>query len=123
FGGTLGVGGRLGFTLPLFPLDILATAETFFPDQDDASLRGASLDVALDLLPLPVLTPYATGGLTFRQVDLGFGEGSESRSGLNLGAGLKLALAGFGVFGEARYEFVNAPERQGIVRVGVMFGG
>ena len=79
--------------------------------------------VSLDLLPIPVLRPSVTGGYTIRRFDTGLGEGSIDRSGPNLGAGLNLSLSAFRLFGEARYEMVRAPERQAIVRIGVLFGG
>lgn len=125
FGGAEGVGARLAFSLPLFPVDVLATAETFFPDCGDleCSLRGISIDASMDLLPLPVVRPYVTGGFTARRFDTGLGEGSRDVSGLNVGAGVNVGLSGLRLFGEGRYEFVGAPERQTIFRLGVLFGG
>lgn len=125
FGGTRGVGARVGFSLPLFPVDVLATAETFFPDCGDldCSLRGISIDASMDLLPLPVVRPYVTGGFTVRRFDSDLGEGSRDVSGLNVGAGVSVGLSGLRLFGEGRYEFVSAPERQTIFRLGVLFGG
>jgi len=125
FGGSRGLGARLAFGLPIFPLELLGTVEHFFPDCEDrdCSLQGISLDASLDLLPLPLVRPYVTGGYTVRRVDTGLGEGSVDRRGVNLGAGLKVTFPGFRVFGEGRYELVRAPERQTLVRIGVLFGG
>ena len=125
FGGTQGAGGRVAFSLPLLPVDFMVTAETFFPDCGDldCSLRGVSLDASMDLLPLPVVRPYVTGGFTVRRFDTGLGEGTREARGLNAGAGVNVGLAGLRLFGEGRYEFFSAPERQTVVRLGVLFGG
>jgi hypothetical protein len=125
FGGTQGVGGRLAFSLPLLPVDFMASAETFFPDCGDldCSLRGVSLDASMDLLPLPVVRPYVTGGFTIRRFDTGLGEGTREARGLNAGAGVNVGLAGLRLFGEGRYEFFRAPERQTVFRLGILFGG
>jgi hypothetical protein len=125
FGGSRGIGARVAFRIPLLPVEFLGTAEQFFPDCDDldCSLQGISLDVSLDLLPLPVVRPYVTAGYGIRRFDTGLGEGSFDRRGPNVGAGLNLSLSSFRVFGEGRYEMVRAPERQAIVRIGILFGG
>lgn len=125
FGGAQGAGGRLLFSLPLFPVDIMASAETFFPDCGDldCSLRGLSIDASMDLLPLPVVRPYVTGGFTIRRYDSGLGEGTREAQGPNLGAGVQVGLSGLRIFGEGRYEFLRAPERQTVFRLGVLFGG
>lgn len=125
FGGTEGAGGRVALSLPLLPVDFMVTAETFFPDcgELDCSLRGVSLDASMDLLPLPVVRPYLTGGFTIRRFDTGLGEGTWEARGLNAGAGVHVGLAGLRLFGEGRYEFFSAPERQTVFRLGLLFGG
>ena len=42
-------------------------------------------------------------------------------SGAFAGVGLDLALVGFRLFGEGRYEFLDGELRQAVVRAGVLF--
>jgi len=125
FGGAGGVGARVGVGLPLFPVTGFVSAEYFFPDCGAASgcgLSGVSLDLNYTLLPLPVVTPYLTGGVVARRIDLGGASEARSETGLHAGAGVSAGVPGMRVFGEARYEFVQAPERQFVLRLGVLLG-
>jgi hypothetical protein len=71
---------------------------------------------------LPVIRPYVVGGLALRRVSLGGDTPDEDVTGLAVGAGVDLALGGIRIFGEGRYEFLDAPEKQVVTRVGLMFG-
>jgi hypothetical protein len=123
FGGTTGVGGRLGFGVPVFSVEVLASAEYFFSGCSAAcGLQGLSLDGNL-ALPFPLLAPYATGGWVVRRYDPAGDVDAETVSGIHLGVGISGGFAGAKLFGEARYEFVDAPERQFVLRVGLLLGG
>jgi len=132
FGGARGLGARVGVSVPLLPLRAYGTAEYFRPDcgpLDRCGLSGVSLDVNYAILPIPLLSPYLTGGVVARRVhpgpaaaDLsGDGEAFSDR-GVHLGVGITAGAAGFRLFGEARYEFVRAPERQVVMRIGLLLG-
>jgi hypothetical protein len=69
---------------------------------------------------LPVIRPYIVGGLAHRRFSAGGTD--EDATGLAVGAGLDLALGGVRIFGEGRYEFLDAPEKQVVTRLGLMFG-
>jgi hypothetical protein len=122
-GGTTGVGARIGFGLPAVPVEVLAGVEYFFPDCAGAcGFQGLTLDGNLSL-PFALLGPYATGGWVLRRFDPEGEADAETVSGLHLGAGVSAGLAGARVFGEARYEFVDAPDGQLVFRAGIVIGG
>jgi opacity protein-like surface antigen len=120
--GGAGGGARLGLNLPVLPLDIVGVAELFSPScsegRDGCSLWGASLDANLRL-PIPLVRPYVTGGLSYRDGDRGGELGSKSESGLNLGLGVDLNL-GVRLFADWRYEFLDEFEGS-VVRLGLNF--
>lgn len=120
--GGWGGGARAGLDLPVFPLDILGNVEFFSPSCPEAregcSLWGASLDANLRL-PIPLVRPYVTGGLSYRDGDLGGDRGSTNKSGLNLGLGVDVNL-GIRIFADWRYEFLGELET-GLVRAGLNF--
>jgi len=125
FEGARGIGARVGVKVPFLPVSAFATGEYFRPDCGPASgcgLSGVSLDLNYALIPMLPVSPYLTGGYTRRRFDPGAGGEVSTPEGIHVGAGLAAGLAGYGVFGEARYEFVAAPERQIVVRVGVRRG-
>jgi len=123
FGGATGVGGRVGFGIPAFPIEVLAGAEYFFPGCSSAcGFQGLSVDGNF-ALPFPILAPYATGGWVLRRFDPVGEADAETSSGLHLGVGISGGLAGAKVFGEARYEFMDAPEKQFVLRAGFLIGG
>jgi len=125
FGGATGAGVRAGVTLPVLPFDLIGSAEYFFPDcgndQSDCGLHGLTLDANVRMV-LPVLRPYGLAGLAYRKVSPGGDAPDEESTGLALGAGVDLALGGLRLFGEGRYEFLDAPEKQFLLRLGIMFG-
>jgi hypothetical protein len=123
FGGAMGAGVRAGVDLPVLPFDVIGSAEYFFPDcsnaQSDCKLHGVTLDGQVRMV-LPVIRPYIVGGLAHRRFSAGGTD--EDATGLAVGAGLDLALGGVRIFGEGRYEFLDAPEKQVVTRLGLMFG-
>jgi hypothetical protein len=122
FGGTNGVGGSVELSFPLFPIDLFVAGETFFPDcgtVDDCSFMGGSADLHLSL-PIPVLTPYATGGLVYRRTDPGGGAGAVAKTGWGAGVGVNLGALVLGAYAEARYEVVD-PDDQVVIRLGLRF--
>jgi hypothetical protein len=125
FGGATGAGVRAGVDLPVLPFDLIGSAEYFFPDcgndQSDCSLHGLTLDANLRMV-IPVVRPYAVAGLSHRRASAGDDAPDQESTGLALGAGVDVALGGVRLFGEGRYEFLDAPERQFLWRLGVLFG-
>lgn len=135
----IGIGARATFGLPApAPLEIVATADYFFPDE----FTGVDLSyweinanlVYLFKIPASIIQPYAGGGLNFAHAsfstdfsELGVEvppeisnfEGSDSQLGLNLLGGAKLNLGPITPFGELRYE-VSGGE-QFVVSMGALF--
>jgi len=125
FGGTGGIGARVGLGLPLLPVEVFASGEYFFPAcaaVGGCGLAGVSLDANLRL-PMVFLSPYATGGWVLRRLDPGGGGETVTESGLHLGIGAGAGVPGARVFGEARYEFIKVPSRQLVLRLGILVGG
>lgn len=122
FGGANGIGGSLELGFPLFPIDLFVAGEYFFPDcgpTDDCGYLGGSADLHLGL-PIPILTPYATGGLVYRRYEAGGGAAAVANTGFGAGVGVNLGTLVFGAYAEARYEFVD-PDDQLLFRVGLRF--
>ncbi len=121
--GGAGAGARVGLDLPVLPLDIVGVAEFFSPScsegNDGCSLWGASLDANLRL-PIPLVRPYLTGGLSYRDANLGGDLGSVSKSGLNLGLGVDVNL-GVRIFGDWRYEWLDDEIEGSVIRLGLNF--
>ncbi len=122
FGGVNGVGGSVELSFPLFPIDLFVAGDYFFPDcgsADECSFLGGSADLHLSL-PVPVLTPYVTGGLVYRRTDLGQGAGATAETGLGGGVGAHLGTLVVGAYAEVRYEVVD-PDDQVVFRIGIRF--
>lgn len=110
----LGIGARATFGLPTpAPLEIIATADYFFPDD------GPGVDVTywelnanlvyLFQIPASVIAPYAGGGLNFVRFsfdsELFPGEAySDTDLGVNLLGGARFNLGPITPFGELRIE-------------------
>jgi hypothetical protein len=124
FGGTYGVGLRLGIDLPALPFDLVATGEHFFPDcpagHGGCSFNGFTLDGNFRIA-FPVIRPYITAGLAYRSYSPGGDGPDDSATGPAVGLGADLSLGGIRVFGETRYEFVDAPENEFVWRLGLLF--
>ena len=124
--GGLGGGARLGLDLPVLPVDILGVAEFFSPScepgRDGCSFWGATLDANVRL-PIPLVRPYLTGGLSFRSADLSSDEGKVDGTGFAVGGGLDVALV-IRIFADYRYEFFENEKRAlegSVVRLGINF--
>ncbi len=121
FDGSVGMGGVLGYDLPILPVDIFGEGTWFFPDCDGCDLKGWSLGVNVRL-PLPLIRPYLTGGMTWRDLEDpdAVSIDTVSESGGFAGAGVDLAIASFRLFLEGRYELLDGDLEQAVVRLGVM---
>lgn len=122
FGGANGVGASVELSFPVFPIDIFVAGDYFFPDcgtAKDCSFSGGSADLHLKL-PIPVLTPYATGGLVYRRTDDGLGGGAVAKTGYGGGVGVHLGALVLGAYAEVRYEVVD-PDDQVVFRIGLRF--
>lgn len=125
FDGATGVGIRGGVQLPVVPLDLLMSGEYLLPACPIASsgcgLRGVTADVNLRMT-LPVIRPYVSGGVAHRQYLPGGDGEAVTSTGPSAGVGFDVRLGQLGAFAEARYEFVEAPRSQGILRIGLLLG-
>lgn len=122
FDGTFGVGGEIGYDLPILPMDLFGSGTKFFPGCDDCDMHGWSVGANLRL-PLPLVRPYLTGGWAWRDADQGptvdpLSSGKDN--GAFAGIGVDLAFSILRVFAEGRYELLDDPLEQFAVRAGVM---
>ena len=127
FDGAFGIGGRVGYDLPVLPIDIVGVGEMFFPDcgADDCGLWGVSAEGNVRL-PIPIVRPYITGGIGYRSLsrpDSNSG-GTEdvSATGVSLGLGVDFNLAAVRLFVDGRYEWYDEDVvSQPIFRAGILF--
>ena len=116
FGGTNGLGAEVGVSLPLLPIDVVASGTLFSPSCTGCDLSGWSLGVKFQVLPLPVVKPYVTAGRTWRDLEEPSDRLVLDEEGIFAGPGLEIAFPGTqaGIFLEGRYEFLtsdSAPTR------------
>jgi hypothetical protein len=122
-----GIGVRAGLSFPLFPLKAYAAAERIFPDcpESGCSVWAAEAGLTLNLFPLPLASPYLTGGVVRRRYDSGIdgapGGAVTTVDGISAGLGVSAGVPGISFFLEGRYEFMDAPYDQFVLRLGVMF--
>jgi len=117
---------RLGVDLPVLPLDIMGIGEWFSPScsegSDGCSFWGATLDANLRL-PIPVIRPYLTGGLSYRSASPGGESEDVSGTGVNGGVGVDVKLV-IRVFLDWRYEYFGDDKKElegSVVRLGINF--
>jgi hypothetical protein len=78
-------------------------------------IMGVNANAVLSMPGVIVLSPYAIGGVGMYQTkSTAAGATSNNDIGVNVGAGIKFGLAGFGAFAEARYHYIMA-EKVGTV--------
>ena len=123
--GTFGLGARVGFAPPLFPVGVIGQGVYYFPE-GDGSYSTYSLAAQLRL-PLPMISPYAIGGWQWRRSS-GGGE-SNTEAGPMIGLGVELSL-GVSLFLEGSMEFNDeiqaAPDfdvNPIVIKGGVLLGG
>lgn len=102
----------MGVAIPVLPLDTMASWARFSPecrsDEPDCELTGLTLDANFRI-PVPLIHPYVSAGIAYRRLSP-VQPGEEAGAlGPGLGAGVDVALARLHLFGEARYEWVDAP--------------
>lgn len=140
-------GAFLELSLPVVPVGFrlegayhqLGTAHFEGGATSSARVLAGTLDATYTLLPLPIIKPYFIGGVGEYNVktdvrhlpvscDSGVGicpsQISESAFGINAGAGVRVQLAGFAAFLEARWHdiFTNGKHVQMVpVSVGFRF--
>jgi hypothetical protein len=119
FGETRGLGVRLQLGVPLVPVSLAVNGEYFFPHcpSGDCALYGTTFDLNW-VLPLPFLQPWLGAGWSVRELEVA-GRHSTER-GPNVGVGVQLQLFAVRPFVDVRYEFAGAPEKQTMVRIGLM---
>ena len=94
-GESSGVGVEGGLNIPVLPLDIFGSAEWFSPNCARRDLRGWSLGFNYRVLPVPMVSPYVTGGRTWRRSDNG--EPPGNGEGMFGGIGIDVSLPRFGL--------------------------
>src|SRR5262245_17491819 len=119
------VGASLGLHIPLFPVSLradgmfnqmeyndaggLAGGAPYRAITEYAQVWSGTLNAVVSASSL--LSPYVIGGIGWyrtSEADIGANlKRSENSVGGNIGAGLKLGLAGFGVYAEARYHWIS----------------
>lgn len=96
------------------------TATRYTIDGGDLRFLSASANVKWKILPLPIISPYLTGGvgtmristsdLTVKYQGTVIGGvpnvGTQTKSAINLGAGVDIRLAGIALFVEGRYTWI-----------------
>jgi hypothetical protein len=126
--GTTGLGGQVAVRPPGLPLSLRLAVDRFFPDcpeieggsGDDCGAWGFTVDANL-AFPMPMLRPYASGGLVRRSIDPGSPLEDADEEGIALGGGLELNLLGLNAFGEARYEILDSVDDGWVFRLGFVF--
>lgn len=90
--------------LPMLPdIRIDGMYQRYSGDVADADILGGGVNVLFDL-PLVAIKPYLLAGVGYYDVSLEAAglEGSDSEVGFTGGAGVRVGVGRFGVFGEAR---------------------
>jgi opacity protein-like surface antigen len=95
-----------------------------------ARIAGASANVLMGFGAVPLIGPYVIGGVGYYQVHTEGKTGSvtfnssKSEPGVNIGAGVRFGLSGFGVFAETGYHYIKATAagNSAATFVPVMFG-
>jgi len=128
FGGDFGVGGRLAFSPPLFPLGVFGDVTYFFPDcgtSGDCSYWNAQVGAQLGL-PLPMIRPYVLGGWQWKSFGLdGFDSSTDSNPFVGVGVEIGM-LAGLFIEGQMEFDDEIATDigaRPFVLRAGLLFGG
>ena len=119
-----GIGGRIGLQPPVLPVSFWGTVDYFFPGGEDTSYQNFALDGNF-ILPIPLLSPYVTGGYTARRFD--DGSGSDTHHGWTAGVGVNFSFI-VNAYLEARREFIGGDDDavvgdddQWLVRLGLTF--
>jgi hypothetical protein len=122
---TYGLGARVGFKAPLFPIGVVGQGVYYFPDGDDFSYSTYSI-AARYAFPSPIISPYGLGGWQWRRSSSA--GASNTESGAMLGLGVEVNL-GISLFLEANWEFhkeVTAmPDFDNdpiVIKAGITFG-
>jgi hypothetical protein len=142
YGNGWGGGAHLDVNLMMISLRFSGDYVTFSPDQDkyrselarllgnaatgytidggNVNILSVNANVKWSLLPIPVVSPYLTGGIGLAQLSTGDltvkYNGSpvggfekvegQSKTALNVGAGVDLKLGGVALFAEAKYTWI-----------------
>lgn len=117
FGGTVGVGSRVEFGIPAFPVRLAASADYFFPDCDRCRYweGNVNLLVSLPLMPIPFLR-YVGGGWHLQSVKASAFEDAIRARGFN-------AVGGVGsenTYIEFRYELLEDVQDQYVLSFAIL---
>jgi hypothetical protein len=77
-------------------------------------IMGLNANAVFSMPGAVVLSPYAIGGVgMYNSKSTADGDEASTDMGVNIGAGIKFGLAGFGAFAEARFHHIFAEEVAG----------
>ncbi len=102
--------GLVDLSLPLVPIGLRGELayDHLAATTGSGSLKVASAVASAHLaLPLPLLHPYAIGGLGYYYANSALSGSRQGKAGWNAGVGLELKLPVIRVFGEARYHSIG----------------
>jgi hypothetical protein len=85
------------------------------PSTDKGRILALTANAVFSMPGAIVLSPYLIGGAgMYKMSNSAAGSTSSSDLGVNIGAGIKFGLAGFGAFGEVRFHHIMAEEILGV---------
>lgn len=115
-GGQWGIEGRIGFYPPALPVDLFGGVEYFLADcEEDCSLWGWRMGANLHT-GTPGLQPFLSGSYVGRKWERG--SRRLDRTGVALGAGLRVGVGKLRVQAEVSREFLGDDLNQWVFRVG-----
>jgi hypothetical protein len=107
--GSFGLGARVAFKPPVFPIGLVGQGVYYFPSGDWSYLTYSL--AAQFGLPLPMVTPYLIGGWQWRRAS--FDNASDTKNGAMVGLGVELNL-GLALFLEGTMEFNDTDVPDGV---------
>jgi Outer membrane protein beta-barrel domain len=107
----------LDLSIPLAPIGFRFDGSLDHFDLSGSTVSGSSriiggeANVLLGFGAVPLLGPYLIAGVGAYNVNSEFGTASSSATKLggSVGAGIRFGLAGFGVFAETGYHYIQSP--------------
>ena len=117
-GGTVGVGPRVDFGIPAFPVRLAASGDYFFPNCNQCRYWEANVNalVSLPLLPIPFFR-YVGGGWHLQSIKANPFDDATRARGFNAVAGLGSDNTSI----EIRYEIVKDVDNQFVLSFAIFF--
>lgn len=117
-GGTIGVGPRVEFGVPAFPVRLAASADWFFPNCNQCRYWETNVNalVSLPLLPIPFFR-YVGGGWHLQSIRANPFEDPTQTRGFNAVGGMRSESTVI----EVRYEILEDIKNQFVVSLAIFF--